>query len=37
MFKEAGYVGRGGPIVLAWGNLNTHVSRTVRELIDARL
>ncbi|MFF1844032.1 transposase [Streptomyces sp. NPDC058232] len=26
----------GGPIVLVWDNLNTHVSRTMRQLIDAR-
>jgi putative transposase len=26
-----------GPIVLVWDNLNTHVSRTMRELIAARL
>ncbi|MFE2426837.1 transposase [Streptomyces sp. NPDC059373] len=27
----------GGPIVLEWDNLNTHVSRTMQELIAARL
>ena len=27
----------GGPIVLVWDNLNTHVSRVMRELIAARL
>ncbi|MER7922773.1 IS630 family transposase [Streptomyces sp. NPDC096057] len=27
----------GGPVVLVWDNLNTHVSRTMRELIAARL
>ena len=26
-----------GPIILVWDNLNTHVSRTMRQLIDARL
>ncbi|MFF1594974.1 transposase [Streptomyces sp. NPDC058286] len=26
----------GGPIVLVWENLNTHVSRTMRQLVDAR-
>ncbi|MFE2992726.1 transposase [Streptomyces sp. NPDC059262] len=26
-----------GPIVLVWGNLNTHVSRSMRQLVDARL
>ena len=26
----------GGPLVLAWDNLNTHVSRAMRELIAAR-
>ncbi|MDH6222765.1 hypothetical protein M2283_010117 [Streptomyces pseudovenezuelae] len=26
-----------GPIVLVWDNLNTHVSRTMRDLVDARL
>lgn len=27
----------GGPVVLVWDNLNTHVSRAVPELIAARL
>nr|WTB28812.1 transposase [Streptomyces sp. NBC_00830] len=27
----------GGPIVLVWDNLNTHVSRTMRQLLGARL
>lgn len=27
----------GGPMVLVWDSLNTHVSRTMRELVDARL
>ena len=26
-----------GPIILVWDNLNTHVSRTMRQLIEARL
>ena len=26
----------GGPLVLVWGNLNTHVSRAMRELVAAR-
>lgn len=26
-----------GPVVLVWDNLDTHVSRTMRQLIDARL
>src|SRR5271169_312965 len=26
----------GGPVVLVWDNLNTHVSRAMRELIAAR-
>jgi putative transposase len=43
-FTEAGYARLldaahqqlGGPIVLVWDNLNTHVSRAMRELIAAR-
>lgn len=27
----------GGPVVLVWANLNTHVSRAMRELIATRL
>ncbi|MET9477717.1 MULTISPECIES: transposase [unclassified Streptomyces] len=33
---DAAHQQLGGPIVLAWDNLNTHVSRTMRQLIDAR-
>jgi DDE superfamily endonuclease len=43
-FTEAGYAGLlddahqqlGGPLVLVWDNLNTHVSRKMRELVTAR-
>ncbi|MYS12871.1 IS630 family transposase [Streptomyces sp. SID4982] len=34
---EAAHKQLGGPTVLVWDNLNTHVSRTMHELIDARL
>ena len=34
---DAAHQQLGGPIVLLWDNLNTHVSRTMRELIAARL
>lgn len=34
---DAAHQQLGGPIVLVWDNLNTHVSRTMRQLIDARL
>jgi putative transposase len=34
---DAAHQQLGGPIVLVWDNLNTHVSRTMRELIAARL
>ncbi len=29
-------VALGGPLVLVWDNLNTHVSKAMRELIAAR-
>jgi transposase len=34
---DAAHQQLGGPIVLVWDNLNTHVSRTMHELIAARL
>ena len=34
---DAAHQQLGGPIVLVWDNLNTHVSRAMRELIAARL
>lgn len=34
---DAAHQQLGGPVVLVWDNLNTHVSRTMRELIAARL
>lgn len=34
---DAAHQQLGGPVVLVWDNLNTHVSRTMRRLIDARL
>lgn len=34
---DAAHQQLGGPIVLVWDNMNTHVSRTMRQLIDARL
>jgi hypothetical protein len=34
---DAAHQHLGGPVVLVWDNLNTHVSHTVRELIAARL
>jgi putative transposase len=34
---DAAHQQLGGPIVLVWDNLNTHVSRTMRGLIAARL
>ncbi|MFD4528265.1 transposase [Streptomyces sp. NPDC058470] len=34
---DAAHQQLGGPIVLVWDNLNTHVSRTMRKLIAARL
>jgi len=33
---DAAHQQLGGPIVLVWDNLNTHVSRAMRELITAR-
>ena len=33
---DAAHQQLGGPIVLCWDNLNTHVSRTMRELIASR-
>jgi hypothetical protein len=35
-FLDAAYQRLNGPIVLAWDNLNTHVSRVMRELAAAR-
>jgi transposase len=43
-FTEAGYARLldaphqqlGGPVVLVWDNLNTHVSKAMRELVAAR-
>ncbi|MFJ9634699.1 transposase [Streptomyces sp. NPDC101175] len=34
---DAAHPQLGGPIVLVWDHLNTHVSCTMRQLIDARL
>ncbi|WP_456114830.1 IS630 family transposase [Streptomyces cyaneochromogenes] len=34
---DAAHQQLGGPIILVWDNLNTHVSRTMREMIAARL
>ncbi|WP_369392844.1 transposase [Streptomyces sp. CG1] len=34
---DAAHQQLGGPIVLVWDNLNTHVSRTMHELVTARL
>jgi transposase len=34
---DAAHQQLGGPVVLVWDNLNTHVSRTMQELIAARL
>nr|WP_328372682.1 MULTISPECIES: transposase [unclassified Streptomyces] len=34
---DAAHQQLGGPVVLVWDNLNTHVSRTMRRLIAARL
>ncbi len=34
---DAAHQQLGGPVVLVWDNLNTHVSRTMHELIAARL
>lgn len=34
---DAAHQQLGGPIVLVWDNLNTHVSRIMRQLVDARL
>ncbi|MFJ9966465.1 transposase [Streptomyces avermitilis] len=34
---DAAHQQLGGPIVLVWDDLNTHVSRTMRDLVDARL
>ncbi|MGW0601654.1 IS630 family transposase [Streptomyces sp. NPDC002776] len=34
---DAAHQQLGGPIVLVWDNLNTHVSRTMRQLVNARL
>ena len=33
---DAAHQQLGGPLVLIWDNLNTHVSKAMRELIDAR-
>ena len=33
---DAAHQQLGGPVVLVWDNLNTHVSRAMRELIAAR-
>ena len=33
---DAAHQQLGGPVVLIWDNLNTHVSKAMRELIDAR-
>jgi hypothetical protein len=33
---DAAHQQLGGPIMLVWDNLNTHISRAMRELIDAR-
>jgi putative transposase len=35
-FLDAAHQQLGGPLVLVWDNLNTHVSRAMRELIAAR-
>jgi transposase len=35
-FLDAAHQQLGGPVVLVWDNLNTHVSRAMRELIAAR-
>jgi putative transposase len=35
-FLDSAHQQLGGPVVLVWDNLNTHVSRTMRELIAAR-
>jgi hypothetical protein len=35
-FLDAAHQQPGGPLVLAWDNLNTHTSRAMRELIAAR-
>jgi hypothetical protein len=35
-FLDAAHQQPGGPVVLVWDNLNTHVSRAMRELIAAR-
>ncbi|MFE4918376.1 transposase [Streptomyces sp. NPDC056661] len=34
--QDAAHQQLGGPVVLVWDNLNTHVSRTMRQLIAAR-
>ncbi|MFI6377253.1 transposase [Streptomyces sp. NPDC050546] len=34
---DAAHQQLGGPIVLVWDNLNTHVSRRMRKLVEARL
>ena len=33
---DAAHQQLGGPLILVWDNLNTHVSRAMRELIEAR-
>ena len=33
---DAAHQHLGGPVVLVWDNLNTHVSRAMRELVAAR-
>jgi putative transposase len=35
-FLDAAHQQLGGPLVVVWDNLNTHVSRAMRELIAAR-
>jgi transposase len=35
-FLDAAHQQLGGPLVLVWDNLNTHVSRAMRELVAAR-
>jgi hypothetical protein len=35
-FLDAAHQQLGGPVVLVWDNVNTHVSRAMRELIAAR-
>ena len=35
-FLDAAHQQLNGPVVLVWDNLNTHVSRAMRELVAAR-